>query len=141
MVLVLVLMIASPSAMELQFFKPLACACIRLHRWIAEFILLHLHLFFFCPFLALNASWFGFVQTVQSADTFFGGLPEEGARLDKRPGSQFRGADWRIRGLAVRAKWARWPGRSGSEVSPSYFRNRPGAVSGCSSSVSGHALP
>lgn len=46
MVLVLVLMIASPSAMELQFFKPLACACIRLHRWIAEFILLHLHLFF-----------------------------------------------------------------------------------------------
>lgn len=52
--------------------------------------------------------------------------------LDNRPGLRFRGADWadgRIGGLAVGARWAR--------SLRSHFRNKPGAISGCSSGVSG----
>lgn len=79
--LVLVLMIAWPSAMSFNFSNRSLLACIRLHRWIADFILSSCTCTcFFFVFFAQNASWFGFVQTVQSADTFFGGLPEGGAR-------------------------------------------------------------
>ena len=49
--------------------------------------------------------------------------------LDNRPGLKFRGADWADGGFV---DWL-WGARS----LRSHFRNKPGAISGCSSGVSG----
>ncbi len=136
---------------ELQIFKPLASTCMRLHRWMAGFSLSSCTWALVFVFCAPNASWLWICADSaegSTADTSFGGLPEEGATVGRltdqgrNSGEAIGGlADWRI-GCAghVGQVGQAGPVAQGSAVSL-HFRNRPGAASGCSSGVSSFQPP